>query len=103
MCQSFCPPGGGGGEGGLHGRGAYLVRAGGYVWWGPCMARAHVWQRACVVGDGAYMPGGHALWGAYVAGGGEHTWQGGVHAGEMANKAGGTHPTGMYSCKIKLT
>ena len=25
---------------------------------------------------------------------------GGVHAGEMATEAGGTHPTGMHSCGL---
>ena len=29
---------------------------------------------------------------------GWHVWQGGMHAGEMATEAGGTHPTGMHSC-----
>ena len=31
--------------------------------------------------------------------GGGHVWRGGgVHAGETATEAGGTHPTGMHSC-----
>ena len=31
-----------------------------------------------------------------------HSWQGGVHAGETATEAGGTHPTGMHSCNYKV-
>ena len=33
--------------------------------------------------------------GGCVAGG---AWQGGLHAGETATEAGGTHPPGMHSC-----
>ena len=54
-----------------------------------------------------------------VHGGERHVWQGGMHAGgclwqgvcvaggacmagETATAAGGTHPTGMHSCYIKI-
>ena len=29
-----------------------------------------------------------------------HAWQGGMHAGEMATEAGGTHPAGMPTCLV---
>ena len=58
-------------EGDMHGN----VRHGGeYVWQG----RGHAWW-VCMAGVEACMAGG-------------------VHGGEAAIEAGGTHPTGMHSC-----
>ena len=48
-----------------------------------------MWQGTCIAG-------GHARQGACVVGGG-------MHAGEMATEAGGTHPTGMHSCFVFFT
>ena len=56
--------------------------------------RGHEWEGACVAGWGTCMAGrGHAWEGLYMA----SEWAGGMHAGEMADEADGTHPTGMHS------
>ena len=58
--------------GGMHGRGGCASR-------GVCMAGAHAWQGACMVGGGVCMVGGggHAWQGAGMAGrcGGGCAWQ----------------------------
>ena len=105
-CLSFCSRGGGG----VRGRGACMV--GGMCGWGGMHGRG-----ACVVGE-ACMAGGCAWWwGACVAGGmcggGGHAWWGACMAGAcvahsppppqilretVGQCAGGTHPTGMFTC-----
>ena len=45
-------------------------------------------------GEGVRGEGGYA-WSAWQR---DCAWQGDVRAGETATEAGGTHPTGMYSC-----
>ena len=63
----------------------------GYVFTGVCLSTGggmHGWGGEACMAGGASMAGGHA-------------WQGACVAGEMANVADGTHPTGMhYCCKI---
>ena len=76
VCQEICPRGGACvavcvAGGGLCGRGGHAWQAGGYVWWGACMARG-----ACVA-EGVH---GRGVCVAY------------------SQRAGGTHPTGMHSC-----
>ena len=81
------------GRGGMHGRGA-------------CMAGGHAWQGACVAGGQCGRGDVHGrVGGACMVGG---VWQG-VCMPHMppptlrdmvGQCAGGTHPTGMYSCFI---
>ena len=73
--------------GGVHGRGACVV--GGMHGRGACMAGGACMVRgACVVSGGCAWPGGH-VWS-----------EGGMRDEDMAGQcAGGTHPTGMHSCK----
>ena len=95
-CVKNSVQGGEHGSGGVHGRGACVVR-GGHVWQGvcvageACMAGGHMWQGVCVVGS--CMAGRHAWqWG--------HAWRGGGEACmavETTTAADGTHPTGMHS------
>ena len=82
------------GRGGVHGRGAMCGggmhgREGGHAWRGACMVggmhgRGHAWQGACVVG------GIHGR-GVYMA-----------DTMRYSQWAGGTHPTGMHTCKLSF-
>ena len=98
------------GKGGVHGRGACMVKAGmcgrGHVWQGVCMAEGHAWQEACVAGgacvaSGGGIHGGVCVWQGACMVGRQHAWQGACMAclaEETATAADGTHPTGMHSC-----
>ena len=55
---------------------------------------------ACVAGGmhGRGVHGRSGVHGRRACMAGEHAWQGVCVEGETAIAAGGTHPTGMYSC-----
>ena len=75
-------------------------------------AGGHAWQGACMAG-GVCMAGGMHGSGMCVAGGGMHGREaymagacmagGACVAEKTAIAAGGTHPTGMYSCSTKFS
>ena len=62
---------------------------------GWCMAEVHACQGDMHAGW-TCMRGGMYEKGACTQG----VCAGGVHAGKTATEAGGTHPTGMYSCYV---
>ena len=92
----------------MRGRGACVA--------GSCMAGGRAWQGACVAGVCVWQGGMHG--GGHLWQGGMHAWQGGVHGGggvcmppmpppstlrdTVGQCAGGTHPTAMHSCLIKI-
>ena len=71
--------------------GRAVCLAGGHAWWGACVAGG-----ACVA-VGACLAGGCVWWGGVMCGG-RCAWWRACMAGEMATAVGGTHPTGMHSC-----
>ena len=79
----------------------------GYVFTGVCLSGGVVHGGWCVVGGmcggGVHGGGGTCVCGGGMRGEGMHgrvcVWQGvACMAGDTAAEAGGTHPTGMYSC-----
>ena len=64
------------------------VHGWGRVWWGGGMHGRVLCMAGGVHGRGC-MAGGHA-------------WQGACVAGKTAIAAGGTHPTEMHSCLVKI-